>query len=169
MEEKKTRNAAKDLVFGVLLVIFSVYIIISSFQMKYFKTFFDGAGFFPLIIGCVLLALGAVLTFIGIKSGGFAELKGVFTAAFLKNFFTNNRTVRVLILLAMMAVYVYILLGTIPFIWATTLYLFVTFVYLKAFQKVWVLPGWLVAAAVSVATSVVVFYAFKLGLGLMLP
>lgn len=169
MEEKRTRNAAKDSVFGALLVIFSIYIIISSFQMKYFKTFFDGAGFFPLIIGCVLLILGSVLTFIGIKSGGIAQLKEVFTASFLKIFFKDNRVIRVFLLLVMMAVYVYILLGAIPFIWATSIYLFVTFLYLKAFQKIWVLPGWLVAAIASVATAVIVFYAFKLGLGVTLP
>lgn len=169
MEEQKKRSAAKDLVFGCLLVLFSIYIIISSLQMKYLKTFIDGAGFFPLIIGCVLLTLGAVLAFIGIKAFGIQELKEVLHLSFIKEFFTNHRVMRVLILLAMMIIYMYILLGSIPFIWATSIYLFATFLYLGAFQKFWRLPGWVMAAIVSVATSSVVFYAFKLGLGVTLP
>lgn len=169
MDGGKNRSAATNTVFGMLLVIFSIYVIVSSLQMKFFRQFIDGAGFFPLIIGCVLLGLGGVLTFIGINAGGFAELKEVFTGSFLLAFLKHENTVRVVILVALMAVYVFILLGWIPFVWATTIYLFVTFLYLKAFQKKWILPGWVLSLFTSVLTSFVVFYAFKLGLGLTLP
>jgi len=169
MGEKKKKTAAIDLVSGVLLVLFSVYIIISSLNMKFFKSFIDGAGFFPLIIGCVLLGLGAVLAFIGVKAGGFAELNEVMTGSFILAFLKNEKLLRVLILIAMMCVYVFILLGSIPFVWATTIYLFFTFIYLKAYEKTWILPGWLMSLITATATSFVVFYAFKLGLGLTLP
>lgn len=169
MDGGKKKNAATNTAFGALLVIFSIYVIVSSLQMKYFKQFIDGAGFFPLIIGCVLLGLGGVLTFIGINAGGFAELKEVFTRSYILAFFKHENTVRVVVLVAMMAVYVFVLLGTIPFVWATTVYLFFTFIYLKAFQKKWRIPGWVLSLFTSVTTSFIVFYAFKLGLGLTLP
>ena len=69
MEEKKSRNAAKDLFCGVLLVLFGIYIIIDSLGMKIYNTFIDAPGFFPTIIGAVIVLLGAVLAFIGIKLG----------------------------------------------------------------------------------------------------
>jgi hypothetical protein len=166
MDARKKKSAAMNTVFGILLVLFSIYIIISSLSMKYFKSFIDGAGFFPLIIGCVLIGLGAVLTFIGINAGGFAELKEVLTGSFIMAFIRNEDTVRVLILLSMMVVYVFILLGNIPFVWATTIYLFFTFVYLKAYKKTWIIPGWLMSLITAIITSFVIFYAFKLGLGL---
>lgn len=166
MGEGKKKSAAINTVLGVLLVLFGVYIVISSLNMKYFRSFIDGAGFFPLIIGCVLLGLGAVLAFIGFNAGGFAQLKEVFTGSFLMAFIRNEDTVRVLILISMMAVYVFVLLGNIPFVWATSIYLFFTFLYLKAYKKTWFIPGWLMALFTSVTTSFVVFYAFKLGLGL---
>jgi len=169
MDDRKKKSAAINTVFGALLVLFSVYIIISSLHMKFFKSFIDGAGFFPLIIGCVLTVLGGVLIFIGINAGGFAELKEVFTGSYIKAFIKHETTVRVLILMALMAIYVFILLGNLPFVWATSIYLFITFVYLKAYKKSWIIPGWLKALFTSVLTSYIVYYAFRLGLGLTLP
>ncbi len=169
MDDRKNKNAAMNTVLGSLLVLFSIYIIISSLGMKFYKSFIDGAGFFPMIIGFVLLGLGAVLAFIGINAGGFAELKEVMTGSFIMAFIKNENTVRVLILLSLMFIYIFVLLGNIPFVFATTLYLFATFVYLKAYKKTWILPGWLMALITSMMTSVIVFYAFKLGLGLTLP
>lgn len=169
MDGPKGKNAAMNTVFGALLVIFSIYVIVSSFGMKYFRSFIDGAGFFPLIIGCVLLGLGGVLVFIGLNAGGFAQLKDVCRGSFLLAFIKDERTLRVLILLALIAVYVFILLGNIPFVWATSIYLFCTFLYLKAYKKTWIIPGWVLALFTATATSFVVFYAFKIGLGLTLP
>ena len=54
MEEKKNRNAAKDLFCGLLLVLFGIYVIIASLNMKVYNTFIDAPGFFPTIIGAVL-------------------------------------------------------------------------------------------------------------------
>ncbi len=169
MADRKKKNAAINTVLGIFLVLFSVYIIISSLNMKFFKSFIDGAGLFPLIIGCVLIGLGAVLTFIGINAGGLTELKEVLTGSFIMAFIKNEDTVRVLILLSMMAVYIFVLMGNIPFVWATTIYLFFTFIYLKAYKKTWIIPGWMMSLITAVMTSFIVFYAFKLGLGLTIP
>ena len=41
--DKKKGLAAKDLAFSIVLIIFSIYIIVTSLGLKYFNTFIDGA------------------------------------------------------------------------------------------------------------------------------
>ena len=163
MEKKKERNAAKDLFCGILLVLFGIYIIVASLGMKVYNTFIDAPGFFPTIVGAVIVLLGGLLAFIGAKLGGFRELKEVCNGAFMKAFFTSDSTIRVVVLVAMMAVYIYILLGRMHFIIATSIYLIANFLYLKA-TKVW----WM-GIIIAVAMSVIVYYAFKLGFGITMP
>ena len=163
MQEQKQRNAAKDLVAGVLLVIFGIYIVIDALHMKVYNTFIDAPGFFPTIVGSVITVLGAILAFIGFKLGGWTELKEVANGAALKRFITNESTVRVLILIAMMVVYIYGLLGRVHFIIATSIYLIANFLYLKATKQ------WWMSIIIAVVTSVAVYYAFKLGFGILMP
>ena len=162
MEEKK-RNAAKDLVAGILLVVLGVFIIVTTLSMKVYNTFIDAPGFFPLLIGIVITLLGAILAFIGFKVGGLAELKEVCNGAFLKKFVTSDSTIRVVILIAMMVVYIYVLLGRMHFIIATSVYLIANFLYLKA-TKYW----WL-SIIIAVAASTIVYYAFKFGFSITMP
>ena len=163
MEEKKPRNAAKDLFCGVLLVLFGIYVIVDSLNMKVYNTFIDAPGFFPTLIGAVLLLLGGILAFIGFKLGGARELKEVFSGAFIKEFITSDSTIRVVILVAMMIVYIYVLLGRVHFIIATSIYLIANFLYLKATKQ------WWLGIIIAVAMSVIVYYAFKLGFGISMP
>jgi len=163
MEGKKNRNAAKDFASGILLVLFGIYIIIESLNMKVYNTFIDAPGFFPLIIGIVLTILGAILALIGFRTGGAGELKEVLTGKFLKAFATDETTIRVLILLAMMAVYIYVLVGRMHFILATSIYLIANFLYLKAVKR------WWISIIIAVVASVVIYYAFMLGLGITMP
>lgn len=163
MDGQKKRNAAKDLASGIFLVLFGIYIVIESLNMKVYNTFIDAPGFFPLIIGVVIALLGAVLALIGFKSNGVAELKEVFTGKFLKAFAKEDGTVRVLILLAMMFVYCFILLGRVHFIIATSIYLIANFLYLKALKR------WWLGIIIAIVTSVVVYYAFMLGFGITMP
>jgi len=160
MEEKKARNAAKDLFCGVLLVLFGIYVIIDSLNMKVYNTFIDAPGFFPTLIGAVLVLLGGILAFIGFKLGGARELKEVCNGAFIKEFITSDSTIRVVILVAMMIVYIYVLLGRVHFIIATSIYLIANFLYLKATKQ------WWLGIIIAVAMSVIVYYAFKLGISM---
>lgn len=161
--QEKSKSAAKDLVVGVLLAAFGIYIIIGSLTMKIYNTFIDAPGFFPLIIGAVLTVLGVILAGIGVKVGGVGQLKEVVSAAYLKAFVKDDRTVRVLILLGMMAVYIYGLLGWIPFIAATSIYLAANFFYLRACKH------WWNAILIAVVASVAVYYAFRYGFKITLP
>lgn len=163
MDKKKKRNAAIDLVCGVLLALFGIYVMIASLNLKVYNTFIDAPGFFPLIIGAVLLVLGGILTFIGLRTGGIPQLKEVLSGSFLKAFIKHEETLRVLILLGMMAIYIYVLLGRIHFILATSIYLVANFLYLKACKR------WWVSVIIALVTAVAVYYAFLLGFGITMP
>ena len=163
MQEQKGRNAAKDLATGVILTLFGIYVIIASLNMKVYNIFIDAPGFFPLIIGVVITVLGALLAFIGIKAGGAAELKEVCTGAFMKAFFTDDRTLRVLILFGMMVIYIFVLIGRLHFILSSSIYLVATFLYLKACKH------WWMSIIIAVVASTVVYYAFRFGFGITMP
>ena len=163
MQEHRQRNAAKDLVSGILLVVFGVFIVVDALGLKIYNTFIDAPGFFPTIVGSVIALLGAVLAFIGFKLGGLQELKEILNGKFIRQFVTNESTVRVLILIAMMVVFIWGLLGRMHFILATSLYLTANFLYLKAVKH------WWVSVIIAVATSAIVYYAFKLGFGISMP
>ena len=163
MDGQKKRNAVKDMISGVVLVLLGIYVIVESLNMKVYNTFIDAPGFFPLIIGVVIAGLGAVLAFIGFKSDGIAELKEVCTGEFICEFFKNDSTIRVLVLLAMMFVYIFLFVGRIHFIIGTSIYLTANFLYLKACKQ------WWVSVIIAVVSAVVVYYAFRLGFGIILP
>ena len=162
MQEPKKRNAAKDLVSGVLLVCFGVYIIVDALNLKVYNTFIDAPGFFPTIVGAVIAVLGGILVFIALKLGGLRELKEVCNGKSLKAFLTDEATLRVVILIAMMVVYIWVLLGRVHFIAATSVYLIANFLYLKALER------WWMSVIVAVATSAIVYYVFKLGFGIIM-
>ena len=163
MQQKKERNAAKDFVSGLLLVLLGIFIMFDAMGMKVYNTFLDAPGFFPAIVGGVIIVLGAVLAFIGYRLGGLTELKEVMNGAFLKDFVTGESTVRVLILIAFMVVYIWGLLGRMHFIIATSIYLIANFLYLKAMKQ------WWLSIIIAVAMSAIVYYAFKLGFGITMP
>ena len=163
MQEKKERNAAKDFASGIVIVLLGIFILVDALHMKIYNTFLDAPGFFPAIVGGVIIVLGAVLAFIGFKLGGARELKEVLSGPYLKKFITGDATVRVLILIAMMVIYIWGLLGRIHFIIATSIYLIANFLYLKA-TKYW----WL-SIIIAVAMSAIVYYACKLGFGINMP
>ena len=163
MEEKKKRTAAIDMVSGIALVLFGLYVVIDALNMKVYNRFVDAPGFFPTIVGAVIALLGGLLAFIGFKLGGGRELKEVMSGENIKQFVTADSTFRVVILTLFMVAYIYILLGRIHFIIATSIYLIANFLYLKATKQ------WWLGIIIAVATSAIVFYAFKLGFGITMP
>ncbi len=169
MGDGKNRMAAKDTVFGALLIIFGIYVICASLGMKYFKIFMDGAGFFPLILGVCLTIFGVVLTFIGIKTGGIGQLKEVLTGSNIAAFLKEDTTVRVVILIGMMALYMFFLVDWIGFRISTPIFLMANFLYLGSFENKNKAVGLIMALLTSLAVTFIAYYAFKLGLGLTLP
>lgn len=162
MDENK-KKAAIDFASGIGLTAIGVYIVIEALNMKVYNSFLDAPGFFPTIVGGVIAVLGAVLAFIGFRLGGAGALGMIFGGHNIKRFITAEGTIRVVILTLFMVVYIYGLLGRIHFIAATSIYLVTNFLYLKANKH------WWVSVLIAVGTSVVVYYAFKLGFGITMP
>ena len=167
--DKKNREPALDVVFGIFLIIFGIYIIVTSLGLKYFNSFIDGAGFFPCIIGSCLTVFGIVLLYTAIRLGGIAQLKEVLTGENVKGFFKNDGTIRVLILIAMMVVYMFVLIGNVHFIIATSIYIFANYMYLDAGKKFWVIPAWAMRAITAVVASTAVYYGMMIFLGITMP
>lgn len=182
MGEQKPKNAAKDLVWGILLIIFGIYVVVVSAGMKATsqKTFLDSPGFFPLIVGAILAVFGAILLFIAIKCGGAQELKEVCSGTFLKAFMTSFGTRRVLILTAMMIIYMYVLIPYMPkfimnssFIPSTIIYLTATFFYLRALggpkSKLSPTAARVIEFLIAVAVPFIVYFAFKYAFSITMP
>lgn len=174
MGEQKPKNSAKDLVWGILLVVFGIYVVIASAGMKATsqKTFLDSPGFFPLIVGAILAVFGAILAFIAVKCGGVGELKEALSGTFLKKFIKSESTVRVLVLLAMMIIYMYILMPAkwISFVPATALYLTATFHYLRALNiKNNKMLSRIIEIVVAVGATFIIYYAFILAFNITMP
>ncbi len=161
MDGKK--KSAADLFSGIVMVVLGVYIVIEALGMKVYNTFVDAPGFFPTIVGAIIAVLGAILAFIGCKLGGWSALRQTLTPTNLKAVVTRESTVRVLILVGMMVVYIWGLLGRIHFIASTSIYLAANFLYLKANKR------WWLSIIIAVATAAIVYYAFKLGFGISMP
>lgn len=129
---KTDRMAAADLVTGIGLILFGGVLILASLNMKIYKTFLDAPGFFPFILGIIFIGLGTVMTSSSLHRQGYQQvIQG------LKNFdFThilrNIQLQRVMILIFLMAFYIFILIDRINFTLATALYLFFTLYFLKS-------------------------------------
>lgn len=155
------RKAAGDFVIGILLVIGGIYVMIEALNMKVFRNFTDAPGFFPLFLGGILALLGAILALQSLRNGAWPALKVVFSKENLKDFIKNDRTLRAIILIALMVIYVYILIGRMHFAIATMLYLTSTMLYLKA-TKWWKI---LIISAIATAFVCVAFqYGFRVPL-----
>ena len=169
MDNKNKKEPALDVVFGIALIIFGIYIVITSLGLKYFTSFIDGAGFFPCIIGSCLILFGIVLLYTAIRLGGIKMLKESLTAEGVKNFFKNDATIRVAILIAMMVIYMFVLIGNVHFILATSLYIFANYMYLDAGKKFWIIPAWAMRAIIAVVASTAVYYGMMIFLGITMP
>jgi hypothetical protein len=129
---QKTKTTTSDLVMGVILLLFGIYLVIDALGMKIYNSFLDAPGFFPFILGIVFIGFGVTMLVTSIRSGGVKEAQKTFESNNLAKLFLSNETKRVIILLAIMVFYIFILIGRINFTVATFIYLFVTFFYLKS-------------------------------------
>lgn len=159
--DQKVKTTASDLVMGVLLIGFGIFLIIESLGMKVFNSFLDAPGFFPFILGFIFIAFGLLMLIGAIKGGSVEAAKQSFHLESLKEKFLNPQTKRVVILSFFMVIYIYGLIGRIHFAIATTLYLFVTFFYLKSTTLV---KNIIISVVAAILISAVFQYVFKIPL-----
>jgi len=156
------RKAAGDFIISVLLIIIGIYVMIEALNMKVFRYFIDAPGLFPLILGAILTVLGAILAIQSLKNGAWPALKVVFSKESVKDFIMNDKTVRALVLIALMIVYIYVLIGRVHFAIATMLYLTATMFYLRATK-------WWIILIISAVATAVICVAFQYGFRVPLP
>ena len=73
------------------------------------------------------------------------------------------------VILVGILVYMFVLVGNIHFILATSIYIFANYMYLDACKKIWVIPAWAVRAITAVLASTAVYYGMKIFLGITMP
>lgn len=153
MEDKK-RNY--DLLFGILLSIFSLYVLIESWRMPiekvggYYTAFYSAPGFLPFLTSGVLLASGLYLVMYSLKKGG--HLKWISWPNALR-LLKERRTQRVLLILALCGIYAFVGIGKAPY-WLVTYIFLVTFMFLFKAARWWKI---LTVAAACVAVFSLLF------------
>ena len=142
----------KDLGLGIVSILFAAFILIENRNYKILTNtgeWIPGAGFFPLIVGTSFVFLGIT------------ELLWSVLGESTKNTQTRFKDViNILVLLAVMILYVY-LLGRVNFIIATFLFLLISSIILGA--KVYT------SFIFSLVSSILVFILFEHILGVSLP
>lgn len=129
---KQEKMAAADLIMSIFLIIFGGVIIYSSLNMKIYESFLDAPGFFPFILGLLFIGLGITMALSSLRRKGHEQIKQGIKNFNFSHLFKNIQFRRVIILIALMAFYIFVLVDRIHFTLATIIYLFFTLYYLKS-------------------------------------
>lgn len=164
LQKKSARN---DLYSSIVLFLISLYVFIEGVRMPVsVYTGSDGAwygapGGFPVIIGGILMILSVMLFAKswritgGFRKDDFQDMTAVLRSAYVK---------RLALITVLLAVYIFVLLGRVPFYVATFLFLFVTMlVFRRNGFAVWKL------LVISVVIDALITYGFGTLAGIPLP
>jgi len=158
---KTEKMAAADLIMGILLIIFGGVIIYSSLNMKIYKNFLDAPGFFPFILGILFIGLGITMALSSLRRKGYEQIKQGIKNFNFSHLLNNIQFLRVIILISLMAFYIFVLVDRIHFPLATMIYLFFTLYYLKSsnFIKIVIIS---IATAFLISTFFTEFFEIPL-------
>lgn len=128
LEKKSGQGAAGELLLGLGITAFAVFVIVESLRMpqRGHLGVLMSPGFVPLFTGIVLLFLSIFLNLRAIRSGAHRQVR-----QWLREVFAQEENRRFLFILGFMALYVVVLLGRINFIAATLIFHGLIFIYLK--------------------------------------
>ena len=116
------------------------------------KVWYYSPGFFPLFIGAVLMFTSLLMGILKLRAG--ARLgKDAFRAEDADG--GKKRRLRLLLAIALFAVYVFVLIGTVPFVPATFAYLAVTMIVFR--EKAYPIWKLLLISAVTTGAVYLVF------------
>jgi len=126
---KPDMEYAGELLLGLAMTAFSIFVIVEAVRMPQRGPggLLMSPGFVPLLAGVVLLLLCSWLTVGAVRKGGYRQL-----GQSLQEGVADHENRRFLMILAIMALYIFGLLGRVPFIAATPIYYVLIFVYIKA-------------------------------------
>lgn len=168
--ESQTNGASEgtqtgaELISSLLLFCFGLFVLLSGLYMCFFavtgtKVWYYSPGFFPAFVGCVLMLLSIVLLIKKLPAGGFHMVN-------FRIFDTVDKVkfIRLIVSVVMLAIYVFLLIGRLPFTIATFIYLASSmFVFRSKGFAIWKL------LLISLVTTVLVYVFFGVVAGVPLP
>ena len=170
---KESNMPRADFITSMILIVVGVAAVWNSLEMPRYEdqggTFLDSPGIVPAMLGVLLIALSLVVLVRSILRKGYKlGINGATLAAVLK----DTMTVRMLVTIAFGVVYGLFLLRWLHFIPSTLIFVFVFIVAFewdlkKPLATQWKVPAF--AAAISVATTLAVYYAFTKAFLVNLP
>jgi hypothetical protein len=152
MDQKQMAKA--DFVISIFLICVSLFIMLYTvFSFPRFAQWggiYSNPGFTPFLLGFVLLIMSGYLLFRSLKQKG-QEIRA--KAESISNFFHQGKVLRFLICLGLFVLY-YALLGRIPFVINTVLYLCLSFLIFGQRKR------WYLNLIIAVAASFAVYLVF---------
>lgn len=168
MEEKENKTSIRDadIVLGIVLFIFFGWTAWKSILMskeridKGMATVYTAPGLMPFIISILLLFCLVYIIVYSLKNGGHIRIKEY--PKIIKNSLLQEKTRSVLLVFFLLFVYVFILIGRVPFIPATIIYVLAFLFLFKAGKPI-------VLILTGVLFSVAVVYFFNLTVRTIFP
>ena len=163
---KRLSLQQKDLIAGVVLFVFGLYSFLSGIHMCFVavtgtKVWYYSPGFLPAFIGLVIMLLTGILVYKNFISGAritSEDLRCIFVSLF------NTNNWKLIAAIALLAIYIFVLIGRVPFVVATFMYLTVNFITFRPKDfAIWKL------VLISTATTAVVYVFFGIIAAIPLP
>jgi hypothetical protein len=114
------------------------------------EEFYIAPGFLPTIVAVILMIMGLFLLINGLKSGGKISKKDIIN---IIQVIKSENFVKSVIMVALIIIYTFILIGRLPFFWATFIFLTISMLFLRA-------TSWWRIILISAVASLVITYSF---------
>ena len=150
MDEKQMAKA--DFITSIVMILASIFILVATLYFPRFPEWggiYSNPGFTSFLLVLTLVSMNLYLLFRSLKGGG-SQVR--LTGEMVRKFFQARLVKRYFICLGLFILY-YLLLGRIPFIVDTALYLFLSIMIFGGNR-------WFMALVISLATSVAVYLVF---------
>jgi len=154
---KKESLRKADVIFSIILICLSIYILIESLRMPVTglkgtveQEFYIAPGFLPAIIAVILMIMGLFILINGLRSGGKISKKDIIN---IIQVIKSENFVKSVIMVALIIIYTFILIGRLPFFWATFIFLTISMLFLRA-------TSWWRIILISAVASLIITYSF---------
>jgi hypothetical protein len=158
-EDKKILRKA-DIVFGTILILISSFFLFQSFKMPRTadilraqnnrEALLTAPGIMPALVSAILIILGILLIVGALKEGAKLTKEDL---SKVKTWFGTVESKNTMIMFAIIVVYIFGLLGRLPYIVST-------FIFLAAFMFIFKAASWKWVLFIAALTSIAIAFAF---------
>ena len=154
--KKDMVEADYDILSSLVLLVFGIFVLANGIYISFFtnngaKTWYYSPGFFPMFLGVILILLAFLLFVTKYTAGG--RLRFVNIQFDISR--NHVKLLRLCLAVCLFAIYIFVLIGRIPFPGATFLYLSITMISFRPKGY----PVWKIIV-ISAITSALVFLFF---------